>query len=51
VAPRGRHRSGPRSTAVRDLERSMEFFGALGFDFAPRFTDDKAACTILSDEA
>jgi uncharacterized protein len=37
--------------AVRDLKRSMEFFSALGFDFDPRFTDDKAACVILSEEA
>ena len=37
--------------AVRDLERSKEFFSRLGFDFDPQFTDDKAACMILSDEA
>lgn len=36
---------------VRDLERSMEFFGKLGFTFNPKFTDDKAACMIVSDEA
>lgn len=36
--------------AVRDLAKSMEFFSALGFNFNPQFTDDKAACMILSDE-
>jgi predicted lactoylglutathione lyase len=37
--------------AVRDLKRSMEFFTALGFAFNRQFTDDKAACMIISDEA
>jgi predicted lactoylglutathione lyase len=37
--------------AVRDLKRSMEFFSRLGFEFNPRFTDDKAACMIVSEEA
>jgi predicted lactoylglutathione lyase len=37
--------------AVRDLARSMDFFTRLGFGFDPRFTDDKAACMIVSDEA
>jgi predicted lactoylglutathione lyase len=36
---------------VRDLKRSMDFFGKLGFSFNPRFTDDKAACMIISEEA
>lgn len=36
---------------VRDLPKSMEFFSALGFTFNPQFTDDKAACMIVSDEA
>lgn len=35
---------------VRDLNRSMEFFARLGFRFNPQFTDDKAACMILSNE-
>ncbi|WP_428262320.1 VOC family protein [Haliangium sp.] len=34
---------------VRDLDASKTFFGALGFDFDPRFTDDKAACMILDE--
>jgi uncharacterized protein len=37
--------------AVRDLSKSMDFFTALGFDFDRRFTDDKAACMIVSGEA
>lgn len=37
--------------AVRDLERSKAFFTKLGFGFDPRFTDEKAACMILSPEA
>jgi predicted lactoylglutathione lyase len=37
--------------AVRDLEKSKEFFSALGFGFNAQFTDDKAACMIISDEA
>jgi predicted lactoylglutathione lyase len=37
--------------AVRDLRRSVEMFGRLGFEFDPRFTDDKAACMVVSDEA
>src|SRR4051794_40062391 len=37
--------------AVRDVKRSMDFFAKLGFSFDPRFTDDKAACMIVSDGA
>ena len=37
--------------AVRDLARSMEFFRSLGFEFNMKFTDDKAACMIVSEEA
>jgi predicted lactoylglutathione lyase len=37
--------------AVRDLQKSMEFFRALGFSFNLQFTDDKAACMIISDKA
>jgi uncharacterized protein len=36
---------------VRDLERSIEFFTKLGFSFNPQFTDDNAACMIVSEEA
>jgi len=37
--------------AVRDLKKSMEFFSTLGFEFNPKFTDEKAACMVLSEEA
>lgn len=33
---------------VRDLERSKAFFGALGFEFNPQFTNETAACMIIS---
>ena len=36
---------------VRDLNASMAFFTKLGFGFNRQFTDDKAACMIVSDEA
>jgi predicted lactoylglutathione lyase len=37
--------------AVRDLERSKEFFAKLGFEYNAQFTDDKAACMVVSDKA
>ncbi|HZH03871.1 MAG TPA: VOC family protein [Myxococcaceae bacterium] len=37
--------------AVQDLKKSMAFFAALGFEFNLKFTDDKAACMIISEEA
>src|SRR5260370_23748177 len=36
---------------VRDLKRSMEFFSKLGFEFNRQFTDEKAACMIISEDA
>ena len=36
--------------AVRDLKKSMDFFSQLGFTFNPKFTDENAACMILSAE-
>jgi len=36
---------------VHSLRRSVEFFGALGFGFDPRFTDERSTCMILSDDA
>jgi predicted lactoylglutathione lyase len=36
---------------VRDLKRSMEFFAKLGFEFNPKFTDEKAACMIIGGGA
>jgi len=37
--------------AVRDLKKSMEFFSKLGFEFNMQFTDEKAACMIISGDA
>jgi predicted lactoylglutathione lyase len=36
---------------VRDLDRARAFFGRLGFAFDPRFTDERAACMVVSDVA
>lgn len=35
---------------VKDLERSKAFFGALGFSFNPQFSDQNAACMIVSSD-
>ncbi len=37
--------------AVADLKRSMDFFSRLGFEFNRQFTDEKAACMVVSDDA
>ena len=37
--------------AAKDLGRSMDFFRGLGFQFDPKFTSDKGACMIISEEA
>jgi len=37
--------------AVKDLKKSMGFFSALGFEFNKQFTDEKAACMVVSGEA
>ncbi|HWH14461.1 MAG TPA: VOC family protein [Miltoncostaeaceae bacterium] len=36
---------------VADLERAKRFFGELGFGFNTQFTDDRAACMVVSDQA
>lgn len=35
---------------VKDLERSKAFFAALGYRFQPEFTNDKAACMVVSED-
>lgn len=35
--------------SVKNLEKSMEFFKNLGFSFNLQFTDEKAACMVISD--
>ncbi len=36
---------------VHDLDRSMDFFSRLGFEFDRAFTDANASCMVLSDLA
>jgi len=36
---------------VRDLKKSMAFFSALGFTYNSKFTDENAACMVISDDA
>lgn len=35
---------------VTDLKKSMEFYTRIGFTNNPTFTDDTAACMVLSEE-
>jgi predicted lactoylglutathione lyase len=35
---------------VKDLAKSMAFFKSLGWTFNPQFTDDTAACLVISDD-
>ena len=37
--------------SVKDVTRTMDFFKKLGFAFNMQFTNDKAACMILNDNA
>src|SRR5499425_2695414 len=39
-----------RKGPVKNLKKSMEFFSKLGFSFNAQFTDDTAACMIVSDD-
>ena len=34
---------------VKDIDRSVTFFKALGFSFNPQFTDETATCMVISD--
>ena len=35
---------------VTDLKKSMDFYTAIGFTNNPQFTDETAACMVLTDE-
>ncbi len=35
---------------VEDLERSKAFFAKLGYRFNPQFTDETAACMVITDD-
>ncbi|GED31999.1 VOC family protein [Brevibacillus centrosporus] len=34
---------------VKDLEKTKEFFSKIGFEFNPQFTNEQAACMVISD--
>ncbi len=34
---------------VKNLDASKAFFGELGFEFNPEFSDDKAACMVVDE--
>jgi uncharacterized protein len=34
---------------VKDLDRSKAYFASLGYTFNPQFTDETAACMVISD--
>jgi predicted lactoylglutathione lyase len=36
--------------SVQDLEKSKKFFTALGYSFNPQFTDENAACLVISED-
>ncbi|HKG52382.1 MAG TPA: hypothetical protein VKB14_18280, partial [Actinomycetales bacterium] len=36
---------------VSDLQKSVEFFTQLGFTFDQRFTDERATCMIVGEDA
>lgn len=36
---------------VQDLTKSVDFFTSLGFGFNQQFSDEKAACLVLSEQA
>ena len=35
---------------VKDLNRSMEFFKKMGYEFNPQFTDETGACMVISED-
>lgn len=35
--------------AVKDLNRAVSFFNELGFSIDPKFTNDKGACVVISE--
>lgn len=35
---------------VKDLNKTKEFFAKLGFTFNPQFTNENAACMVISDD-
>jgi len=37
--------------AVKDLNKTIEFFTKLGFKFNPQFTDENATCMIIENDS
>lgn len=35
---------------VKDLQKSIKFFTAIGYKFNPQFTDETATCMIISED-
>lgn len=35
---------------VKDLDKSKAFFAAIGYTFNPQFTDETAACMVISED-
>jgi predicted lactoylglutathione lyase len=35
---------------VKNLKKSMDFYGALGYKFNPQFSDETAACMVISED-
>jgi uncharacterized protein len=36
--------------STKDLDRAKEFYTKLGFTINPQFTDEKAACVVISED-
>ena len=36
---------------VKDLNKSKEFFSALGYSFNPQFTNDSGACMVIAENS
>jgi predicted lactoylglutathione lyase len=47
--PKGMNRSIFINLPVKDLEKSKAFWSKLGFTYNAQFTDEKAACMVISD--
>ena len=35
---------------IRDMQRSQDFFRALGFSFNPQFTNEQGACMVIAED-
>ena len=35
---------------VKNLEKSKAFYGAMGYSFDPRFTNEQGACMVISED-